>query len=472
MSGNYKEGQSKDLSGVYSLIVASVERAALGLRGILAVVFTSNWGPVNQLVELETKSDLDATFNAQGTALTAKKVSDLAYADDAYRPAKLQAYRAATAAAVKGTVTLECGLVDWVLETLYPSNRAFTAVVSAGVAGGSKALAIVEAGVELMKIEAVTVDEFEAQVNASAYIRVQVKGDALPADTAAANFAGGSNGDVITVTEYNAFITEVEVEKTANTLVLDGVTDEAIITAAVTWLKRVRDEGFRLDFFRGGVTGWDADLTLGNAVSTAANYRGIHNVNNGADGYTSADMAIYLAAVWAGCPLNRSLADHVTPFKAVNVKTPLTVTNRVTAKKAGSLLFHMQGGKVVIDEGVNTLTAPTGDEVTEYGKMRVSRTIDVIANDTEAFGEAFKKNLSNTAEARRAYAAAVEDTYFTGMVTLEAIRADYSYEEDADHHGKTAPFPARIDEAFFVSSFYPVDSMEKVYQKFTARFGG
>jgi hypothetical protein len=471
MAGTYTEGQSQELSGVYSLVKAVSSQGPSADIGVAAFPFTANWGPVNQLLPYASAKDFNDTNNADGTAFTANKVYDLAYADATYKPNILLGYRLAVAAAAKGTAILAVASgTTWTLETLYPSDRAFTAVVKAGVAVGTTRVEIVEAGVVLWGDESDTVAGLAAKFSSSPVVRVKVLGTNLPSNTAGVVFAGGNNGAAPTVTEYTAFLTEVETDGTANAVALDGTTDEAVLAVLETWVKRVRGEGLYLEAYRGGVAGWDTDLTLPNAKSVAINYRGIVNVGNGCDGYNAADMAIFAAAYACSRPLNTSVTDQVTPFKAVNSKTQLTKANRILAKQKGTLLFVMKGGKVVIDEGVNTLSAVTGDEKLEMRKMRVSRTIDYVNRATEAFGDEYKKTKSNTTAARQAFAATIEDEFFRGLVRDEIIQPSYSYKEDPDYHGDKASKNPKIDEAFFYSDYWPTDSMEKIYQKFGVKF--
>lgn len=472
MAGTYTEGQSQVLSGVYSLVKAVSSQGPSADIGIAAFPFTANWGPINVLLSYASQKEFGDACNAVNAgALTAKKIYDLAYADPTYKPNMLLGYRMATAAAAKGEATLAVATgTAWTLETLYPSARAFSAVVKAGVAVGTTAVQIVESGVLLWEDESDSIDGLAAAINASGFVKVKTKGTALPSNTAGVAFAGGNNGSVTTATEYAAFLTEVETDGTANAVALDGVTDDAILATFKTWVGRVRGEGLYLEGYRGGPAAWDTDLAAANAVSVAANYRGWINVGNGCDGYTAADMAIFAAAYACSRPLNTSVTDQITPFVAVNSKTQLTKGNRIQAKQKGTLLFVMSGGKVVIDEGVNTMTAPTGDEVKEMGKMRVSRTIDYINRATESFGEAYKKTLSNTQVARQAYAAVIEENFFRGLVRDEIIQPGYSYKEDPDYHGDKASHVPKIDEAFFYSEYTPTDSMEKIYQKFGVKF--
>lgn len=470
MAGTYQEGQSKTLSGVYSLIMALVSSVTTGTRGIVAVPFTANWGPVNSLQVMGRASEFDALYNTKegaagiGAATTAQKVRTLVYKG---KPYQVLGYRLATSAAAKATATVPTG---WVLETVYPTDRALVAVVKNGTGSGAIAVQIVEAGVILASVEDSTVTGLQAKIDATGIVKVKTAGASLPLTTAGVSFTGGSNGAAVTATEYAAFLAEVEADRTATGIALDGVTDSAILATFDTWVKRVRDEGLYITAAQGGGTAWDSDLSLANAASKTLNHRGIINVGNGVDGYTAAEMAVFAASYAASIALNGDMTDQPLDFTSVNVKTPLTIGNRTTAKNSGTLIFVMDAGKVVIDEDVNTLTAASGLESAEMGSVRINNTLDYIAGSLEAFGNEYKKTRSNTQEARRAYASLVEDKFFRPLVRQEVIQSGYSYTEDPDYHGKDAVYSPKLNQAFFASGYTPVDGMEQIYQKFGVQF--
>lgn len=462
MAGTFTKGESKVLSGVYSRITATVSSITRGSRGVAAFPFTSDWGPVNELKALSL-GEFGDLYNAAKTALSAHKIYIHASKG---QPNRVLAFRMAADSAAKGICSL--GSDSLVLETLYPSARAFTAVVKDGLEEGSKTVEIVEDGVKLVSVTASNNADLAEKLNASDYVRVKMTGTVLPANTAGTAFTGGSNGDGVTAANYSQFLGELEADASANSFSLDGVTDSAIITMVDMWLRRVRMDGFYTTFVTGGPSSWDADQNSANSASAAFNHRAVVNVGNGCDGYSGAEMAIFVAARIASVALNRTLTDEKAPYIKVNKK--LTVSQRETAKNKGTLIFVMNGENVEIDEGVNTLTTPTGDESREFGKIRVSNTLDYIVKDLEAFGNEYKKTKSNTDEARQCYAALVEDTYLRPLANDEIIRAGYFYKPDPEYHGKDAVNTAKIDEAFFVSDVTPVDSMERLYQKIGVSF--
>ena len=466
MAGTYTPGSSKVLSGVYTLIMAAVEAVTMGARGVVAYPFTSNWGPVNTLGTVLGGSEYKDLYNAAGTALTASKIYKHAFKG---QPQRVLCYRMATGAAAKGTVTLnDSGSAKSLeLETLYPSDRAFTAVVKDGTAGG-KVVEIVENGVKLLSVEGTSVADLTAKLNTSDYVRVKSSGANLPANNAGVAFAGGNNGSAVTATEYAAFLDVLEADRKPSAFSLDGVSDDAILATVRAWVKRVRTEGFYVTFVQGGPLSWDTDVAAANAASKAANHRGIVNVGNGMDGYPGADLAIFMAARVASVGLNRTLTDEPVDYVSVNKK--LKPGERVLAKEAGTVVFVQDGDAILIDEGVNTLTTPGGEEVKEMGKIRVNNALDQIAKDLEAFGVEYKRTRSNTQEARETYAATVETSYLQPLARMEVIQNGYFYRPDPDFHGKAAVFKPKIDEAFFHADLTPVDSMERIYQKLGVHF--
>lgn len=357
---------------------------------------------------------------------------------------------------------------DWTFETKYPSTRNFVLVVKEGVESGTIKLSLVENATELLVINAATVDAVVSGVNVSDYIRVKKAGAKLPEANAGVNFENGSNGDTVTVQQYSAFLDTIEADGTANAFSLDGVEDEDIIASVVAWLSTVRQEGFYVSFVTGGPSVWDTALDNANAKSREYNYRPVINVGNGCDGYTSAEMAIFVAARVAAVALNSTLTDETVPYTAVNQRLKRTV--REKARQSGTLIFVANGDTVEIDEAVNTLTSPKAGEVSEMGSIRVSSTIDYVVHDLEVFGEEYKKAKSNTEEFRATYATTVEQNYLQPLVRQEILKDGVYYKPDPEYHGDDAIYKPKANEAFFTGDITPNESPERIYQKLLTVF--
>lgn len=460
MAGIYVEGESKVLSGVYSLIVATSSAITRGTRGIVAYPFTADWGPVGELVK-GTVSDLNRTFNATASE---ESVHDIYVHAANGEPTTVIGYRMAAEDAAVGTATVG----KWEFETKYPSARPFVLSVVEGVEEGTIKMTLVENGVERATFTTGDVETLKLLVDASDYLKVKKADTSLPTATAGVQFTGGKNGSTVTAAHYSAFLDEIQADGTANAFALDGVSDDSIVAVVVAWLKEVRNEGFYVSFVNGGPSSWDMDVSLANVKSKAFNYRPIVNVGNACDGYTPAEMAIFIAARVASVALNSSLTDETVPYTSVNKR--LNKQQRITAKQAGTLVFVMNGDTVEIDEAVNTLTNPKKGEVKEFGKIRVSSTVDYVTHDLEAFGEEYKKGKSNTDTFRATYAELVQTEYINPLIAQEILRTGCYYMEDPDYYGDGATRKAKIDEAFFVGDITPNDSPERIYQRLEANF--
>lgn len=362
----------------------------------------------------------------------------------------------------------EATVGTWVFETLYPTTRPFTITVKEGVTEGTIKFILTEKGVELWSFTVASVEEFIQNVNSSEYIRVKAKAAALPEANAGVQFANGSNGEEVTVANYSTFLEELNADGTANAFSLDGVDDEAINAAVIAWLADVRQEGFYVTYVAGGPKSWDNDLDIANAKSLEYNQRPVINVGNGCDGYSAAEMAIFIAARVAAVALNSTLTDETVPYNAVNkrLKRPI----REKAKLSGTLIFVAKGDTVEIDEAVNTLTSPKKPEVAEMGSIRVSSTLDYVVHDLEVFGEEYKKAKSNTESFRATYATTVEQNYLQPLVSQEILKEGAYYEPDPEYHGENAIYKPKANEAFFTGDITPNESPERIYQKLNTVF--
>ena len=460
MAGLYTEGESKILSGVYSLILATSTAITSGGRGIVAYPFTADWGPVNTLVT-GTLGELRDTFHAVDSKLSVGNVYTHAAKGE---PKKVICYRMATAEAKVAAATVG----TWTFETVYPTTRPFMLVVKAGVEEGSVKVSLVENAVELTSFLVSDVESLVTMVNASEYIRVKAAGEALPEENAGVAFANGKNGEAVTVQNYSDFLEELEADGTANAFSLDGVDNDAITATVIAWLKEVRQEGFYVSFVTGGPASWDFAIDTANAKSREINYRPVINVGNGCDGYAASEMAIFVAARVAAVALNSTLTDETVPYGTVNKRLKRAVRER--ARQAGTLLFVAKGDTVEIDEAVNTLTNPKKPEVAEMGSIRVSSTIDYVVHDLEVFGEEFKKAKSNTEAFRATYATTVEQNYLQPLVAQEILKEGVYYEPDPEYYGDTAIHKPKANEAFFTGDITPNESPERIYQKLNTVF--
>lgn len=460
MAGLYVEGESKILSGVYSLIKATSNSITMGSRGCVAYPFTADWGPVNTLVSGNLAA-LKDTFHAVDSQMSVGSVYNHASKG---KPRKVLGFRMATDSAKPAEATVGA----WVFETLYPTTRPFVISVKETVEDEAVKLVLTENGVELANFLVSDAASLIEMVNASEYIRVKTSAKDLPSANAGVAFANGNNGSTVTVQNYSQFLDEIEADGTANAFSLDGVEDASINVTVLAWLATARQEGFYVTYVAGGPLTWDSAIDTANAKSKEYNSRAVINVGNGCEGYSSAEIAIFVAARVASVALNGSLTDETVPYTTVNKR--LKKIDRERARQSGTLIFVANGDTVEIDEGVNTLTSPVAPEVAEMGSIRVASTIDYVVHDLEEFGNEYKKGKSNTDEFRETYAATVQQNYLQPLVDQEILKAGVYYKPDPDYHGDNAIYKPKANEAFFVGDITPNESPERIYQKLNAVF--
>ena len=171
MAGLYTEGESKILSGVYSLILAISTSITSGGRGIVAYPFTADWGPVNELTTGNLR-ELRDNYNAVGSSLSVGKIYTHASNGE---PKKVLGYRMATAEAKVAAATVD----TWVFETVYPTTRPFVLVVKDGVEDGSIKISLVENAVELTSFLVSDVDSLVTMVNSGTKAKWKTKGTIL-----------------------------------------------------------------------------------------------------------------------------------------------------------------------------------------------------------------------------------------------------------------------------------------------------
>ena len=477
MAGVYTEGASKPLSGVYSLIKAALASISLGQRGTVALPFTAGWGPIAEFKKVGSRSEFLDTFG-DGSAVgqTGAKVAAHAWKGPDL-PNIVLAYRMATADAAAATCVLNDtgAAAALTLSGAYKGTRAnsFLATVKVNALDDTKKdLELYEGSILRATYTGATVKDVADAVNADGeYVTAAVtagKDAAVLANVASSPFAGGDDGETLLAADYTTMLDALETQVFNTVAMGTATTDEAILAAVELWVRDVRAQGKYIAWVRGGPSSWDSNITESGTKSKAINYRGIVNVGNGVDGFTAAEMAIYVAALLCALPLNQSVADYVTPYDNVNKR--LKVADRTQAKADGTLVFVMDGESVVIDEAVNTLSVPLNSESTEFGKIRISLTLDTITNDVEAFGKGWVGKRSNTAASRDAFAAAVTTEYLAALERKELIQPGYYYIPNPEYHGPTPVYTPEVDEAYFIADITPVDSMERIYSKFGVQF--
>ena len=120
-------------------------------------------------------------------------------------------------------------------------------------------------------------------------------------------------------------------------------------------------------------------------------------------------------------------------------------------------MFVNNGGSIIIEQDINTLTSFDSDKSQTFSKNRVIRTLDAIATDIKAiFVNSYLGKVDNSTDGRGLFKATLID-YVNSLQQIGAIEAFDSQEDIEVKQGENN------DELVVTLMVKPVDSMEKLY---------
>ncbi|MED0679702.1 hypothetical protein P4S83_17725 [Aneurinibacillus thermoaerophilus] len=456
----FVEGRHEAQAGVFSRFDMVVQNAvAEGARGIIAMPIKADWGPVKEFVELSSFPDAKEIFGEGKTA----NLLRVAFWGN---PLAVKAYRLASANLAKAKLTLDT--IE--IEALYAGARgnSFQVTIRPTLANpAKKELILTENALQLQSITFASVDELVTEASDSSYIRVKKIGETMPVDVNGQALTGGHSGEDVTTTEYSEFLNALAAEY-ANRFVLDGVKDAAIKQMCIQYEKDQRQVGKLIKFDTGGM---DA-LTI--------DYYGVSNVIQWAkkDGvkYEPEDVAVYVCAAAASCPLNESLALKTTPFDEVQKLNNVELNQKI---REGNLCFIQEGRIVKFSTPVNTMTTvknldsvitldPEADEDAVIRTLQKIKIIEAADYIFEAQDKLFQKPISqaNTEARRLATAQEMKDKLLAPLAAQEVIEnGTYDCYPNPEYHGPNPTKKAYKDEQYYVTVFKLLDAAEKIYNQ-------
>lgn len=393
--GNWSETNKPEIPGFYNRMQQVAQETSDSIQGILAMPVKSNWGPANQVFKVSGLTSLKNNF---GTSMnfTAYKLGRIALLGE---PEALMLYRLADSNAKTATLILkndESTPQDVIkLETLYPTDRDFKVTVASNVVNPSnKNISFYEGTTLLTKIENITgtLEEIVALINKSSmnkYAKATLVTGAAGtlANVSSVGFTGGNNGtDTITNEHYLNSLEEFKRQQ-IDGFVLDGVKDPALISSVKEWAETCKEEG--LDVLVFGATN-EQSLDSANSVSKNYNSTLMHNgyaeklIYDSVE-YTIAEAMVYVAARALSTSLKESICNATTIFE--DVQPRLTRSEITSAVEAGTIVFTVSNGNVVIVDDVNTYKNYENDNDKVLGNIRAIRFINTVNQSTSLDGE-------------------------------------------------------------------------------------
>lgn len=348
-------------------------------------------------------------------------------------------------------------------EARYPGLRGndFSVSVRTSLIDSSKKEILVRDGKSIYPDETYLVaDRAEAvtKLSQSKMIRFKNTGTKFFTDAGYAALTGGVTGTADIATGQWTQIFNAIFGLDFDVLYLPS-TVSAVQAACKQWLLDRRNKGRKLaHLVIAGDKLTDDDIETHNTRSRTMNARYV--INNSIAGthangtyYDSVVWAAWVAGLVAGTPANKSFS---------GVKVPMTASAKDWSQSEvlkglaeGTLMATRDGYDYIIEQAINTLSTLGAGEREDFGKIRVSMTMDQILNDIYSSVKKFRATLDNDKDGRGIFIGAVKE-YLAIRAAQKAIGADYSFDEDTS---KTSAF----DYAYFLLKAQPLDSIEAFY---------
>ncbi|WP_081751105.1 phage tail sheath subtilisin-like domain-containing protein [Paenibacillus sp. FSL R7-277] len=349
---------------------------------------------------------------------------------------------------------------SYTIEARYPGTRGndFEYMIRAAPVDASKKEIVIRDTKGIFDTETFLVtDKVEAaeSLKKSNMVRFKSTGSTAWADVAYTKLNGGVTGTAaITAANWSGVFNRID------GLVFDVVylpsSEAAVQAAAKQWLLDRRTKARKLaQLVIAGAASADDDIEIHNTRSRAANARFIINCSlagehtNGKT-YDSLRWAAWVAGLVAGTLANRSFTGVKVPM--TQAKVDWSHSEVLKGLSEGTLMATRDGYEYIIESAVNTLTTLGAGEREDFGKIRVSMTIDQILNDIYAAGKANKAKLDNDKDGRGLFIAAVV-SYLKVRALQKAIGDEFTFTE----HPTKVSDP---DYAYFSLSAKPLDAIE------------
>lgn len=341
--------QNKVLPGAYiNFVSAARASSSLTERGIAAMPFVLDWGPAGEVFEV----------TADTVQAESKRLFGYDYADEKMRDIR-ELFRHAR--------TVFCYRLN---EGVKATND-YAMARYGGVRGNSLKTVIQANADEESKFDVSTYlgnERIDTQTVASAAELqandfVTWKAEASLKATAGTALTGGTNGEAVTGTQYQAFLTAIE-PYSFHVLGCSSV-ESAIISLFTAFTKRMRD---------------DCGVKFQTVVyRSAADYEGVISVENQAQ-EADAGLIYWVTGAAAGCAVNACLSNMVYDGEYTPV-VDRTQAQLEAGIKAGKFLFHKVGDEVRVLLDINTYISFTEEKNSDFSDNQTVRVLDQIAND-------------------------------------------------------------------------------------------
>lgn len=467
--GTFTIGETKIRPGEYHRVENAGGISAAGARnGIIAGAIKANWGPLGEVVTFDPSTSVKATY---GSGLTENLITEM------FKGGSSKGYfvRVGSGGTV-GSITLKDDATEAVaavtLTAKYVGARAFTVSVRDSLTNTNKRECVIYDGTS--EFEKVTFDKNTEGGEAAALVAAFASSENFKAEKVA-----DGNGKLATVTQ-SAFTpgTNPTVDNDAYSAALDALEpfafnvlcvdseDVAVHALVQAFIDRIYASGlYPMAVLSEKKT--EAN-TLAARIGRAATFNdakiiyvlngGVDTSGNTLDGYINAAR---IGGIIAYVPANQSVTHYVVSGYA-GLSEALTNTQIESALQSGCLVLTTNSsGQVWIEQGINTLITPSGDEDEGWKKIRRVKTRFELMQRIGDTVEQLVGKVNNDTDGRAAIIAAGQSIINT-MMAEKKLSAGAMTEDEAN--------PAKGDSAWFVIAVDDIDSIEKFYLTYRFRF--
>lgn len=468
--GTFTIGETKVRPGEYHRFEnAGGIPTAGATNGIVAGVIRANWGPLNKAVVFDPSTDVKAVFGKGQT-------EDLISAMFEEGNSKGYFVRCGTGGTY-GSITLKDNAAEAAdavtITAKYVGDRAFTVSIRDSLTNNTKRECIIYDGTtEFEKIEfakgaeggeaAALVAAFAASENFTA--QKVADGSGVLASVTQSAFTAGTNPTVNTEA-YSTALNALE-PHTYNVLCVD--TEDVAVHAVVhSFIKRTFAAGAYPTTVLSEKSSTENTLDVRMQHAAAFNDAKISYVLNGGEDTSGNKKEGYINAariggIIAAVPSNQSVTHYVVSGYADLAET-LTNTQIEKALLSGCIvLTKNSSGQVWIEQGINTLITPSGNEDEGWKKIRRVKTRFELMQRIGDTTDALIGKINNDTDGRAAIVAAGQSVIDTMIAEKKLAPGSIMTEDSAN--------PAKGDSAWFVIAVDDIDSIEKIYLTYRFRF--
>ncbi|NGQ95011.1 phage tail protein [Brevibacillus sp. SYP-B805] len=433
----------RDRPGLTLEMIAKAKERVLTKTGVALVPYVAEWGAPDTLVKM--------TGYDERIAETFGEVDVIELAAEG--GATILGYRITNGSAVAAYYSQADAIK---IEARYPGLRGNDLKVSIAPSTaepGKKELQV-KGPIKTEKFSFADADELVSKTSQSIYVRVSKLGDAAITDLAETNLQNGTSGTPATLSSADAIKLFTAVSGADFDSMYLPFDDPAIQAAFRQFVYDRRKLSKKMSTgVIGGKAEEDEIMEKHTERSVAMNARYMVNCaiagthNNGKE-YDSLQWAAWAAGIIAATPAHESLTAVVVPMK--KAKKDWGHTEILNALSTGTLIATRDGDVYTIESAVNTLSTLGPGEREDFGKIRVSMTLDQIYNDIAAPVKKYKGKLDNNDIGGGVFVGAVK-AYMEIREEQGAIASGWTFTDKKNGVG---------DRRGFKLSAQPLDAIE------------